>query len=221
MPETATLVLTAIFALGALAGLIYVLIKLAKEQGGLHAFLGFIFPPYAFIWGWINARRLEMLDIMAFWTFVGIASIAFPLVIGVTSVVRLGDELLQNTPEVFESLDTLDFSDGPVGDEPIFRGSIGPGQQTQGLIDDLFAIDEWTFNGQAGQTVSILCAPVVGSDTDPRIHIYAPSGELVAVDDDGGQDVSALVSNLTLAESGTYRILVDVFSTGPYVLSLN
>ncbi len=65
---------------------IYVLIKLFQEKGALHALLGFFCSLYPFIWGWMNASRLEMRDVMLFWTIVAvfgiIVQILFPMAMG-------------------------------------------------------------------------------------------------------------------------------------------
>ena len=47
---------------------IMVLIKLFQEKGVLHGILGLICGLYTFIWGWINADRLGIKNIMLGWT---------------------------------------------------------------------------------------------------------------------------------------------------------
>ena len=69
-------------ALASLVGLasfvcgIMVLIKLFKEKGALHGILGilscFLYP---FIWGWMNAGRLNIKNLMIAWTVLWIASV--------------------------------------------------------------------------------------------------------------------------------------------------
>jgi uncharacterized membrane protein HdeD (DUF308 family) len=55
---------------------IMVLIKLFKEKGALHGILGIISCLiYPFIWGWINAGRLNIKNIMIIWTVCWIASV--------------------------------------------------------------------------------------------------------------------------------------------------
>jgi len=54
---------------------IIVLIKLFQEKGILHGILGFICGLYTFIWGWMNATRLGIKNIMIIWTLLIIASI--------------------------------------------------------------------------------------------------------------------------------------------------
>lgn len=70
--------LESLFALLSAACFLYVLFRLGQEKGGGHAILGFLFPVYPYVWGWANGRRLEILDIMGFWTVITLFSIAFP-----------------------------------------------------------------------------------------------------------------------------------------------
>lgn len=207
MRLTGSAILTAVFTLAVTITSIYMLYRIAKDKGGTQAVLGFLFPPYLYIWGWINARRLEIMDIMIFWTFVSAAAVAFPLLMGFSAAAQLP------APAGF---------DGPASSasDVTFRGSIGRGTQVQGRIDDLFAVDEWTFSGTTGEQVSIWCAPMAGSDTDPRINLLDPGGQVIASDDDGGGGKTASISSVTLPSSGSYTIQVDVWFTGPYILAI-
>jgi hypothetical protein len=144
---------------------------------------------------------------MIFWTIISIAAVAFPTLMGVRAVVNAD-------PATFEG-STIGFME-----ESVARGSISPGSQATGRIDDLFGVEEWTLNGAAGQSVTIWCSPASGSETDPRIKVLDPNGNEIASDDDSGGDYSALISNLVLPSTGTYRIQVDVWSTGPYVIGV-
>jgi hypothetical protein len=144
---------------------------------------------------------------MAFWTFVSIAIVAFPTVMGLRAVTNV---------------EPLSVDSATVGftDDTILRGPISQGSPVHGRIDDLFAVEQWTLNATADQRVPIWCAPVAGSETDPRIQVLDPSGLEVASDDDGRGDRTAMIRNLVLPSSGINRILVDVWFTGPYVLGI-
>ena len=146
----ASTILTAIFGLGTFLCSVYLLYLLLREKGGLHALLGFFFPPYAYVWGWINAGRLQIVDVMIFWTIISIAAVAFPTVMGVRAVVNA---------------DSAAFESSTIGfvDQGVARGSISPGSQATGRIDDLFGVDEWSLNGAAGQCVTIWCSKASGS----------------------------------------------------------
>jgi hypothetical protein len=70
--------------LGGIAGLgsfvcfVIVLIKLFQEKGVLHGILGIITCGiYPFIWGWINAGRLNVQTIMMVWTACWVVSFLF------------------------------------------------------------------------------------------------------------------------------------------------
>jgi hypothetical protein len=68
-------ILNAVVGLGCLICFIMVLIKLFQENGVLHGILGLICGLYTFIWGWINATRLNIKNIMMIWTLLIIVSI--------------------------------------------------------------------------------------------------------------------------------------------------
>jgi hypothetical protein len=59
-----------------------VLIKMFQDAGLLHGILGLICGLYAFIWGWINADRVGIKNIMMIWTLLGIISIVLGFVGG-------------------------------------------------------------------------------------------------------------------------------------------
>ncbi len=63
--------MTALYFLGAIGGLIcaiMVLIQLGKAKGALHVILGILCGFYPFIWGWMNAKALNLSKIMIAWT---------------------------------------------------------------------------------------------------------------------------------------------------------
>ena len=68
-------ILGLILWLGCLICFIMVLIKLFQENGVLHGILGLICGLYTFIWGWLNANRLNIKNIMIIWTLLIIVSI--------------------------------------------------------------------------------------------------------------------------------------------------
>jgi len=54
--------------LGCLVCAIIVLVKLFQNEGALKGILGFICGLYTYIWGWMNATRLGIKNIMIIWT---------------------------------------------------------------------------------------------------------------------------------------------------------
>lgn len=65
-----------------IACFIYVLIKLFQDKGALHGILGLICSLYTFIWGWMNAGRLNLKNIMIIWTLVIILQIIVNIAFG-------------------------------------------------------------------------------------------------------------------------------------------
>lgn len=65
-----------------IACFIMVLIKLFQDKGALHGILGLICSLYTFIWGWMNAGRLNIKNIMIVWTLVIILQIIVNVVFG-------------------------------------------------------------------------------------------------------------------------------------------
>ena len=61
-------ILAYVALIGAIICQILVLIKLFQQKGALHGILGIICGLYPFIWGWINATRLNIKNIMLGWT---------------------------------------------------------------------------------------------------------------------------------------------------------
>jgi hypothetical protein len=53
---------------GCLVCAIAVLVKLFQTEGALKGILGLICGLYTYIWGWINANRLGIRNIMLIWT---------------------------------------------------------------------------------------------------------------------------------------------------------
>jgi hypothetical protein len=65
---TVLTILAVVAAIGSIICWIMVLIKLFQEKGVLHGILGIICALYPFIWGWMNAGRLNIKNVMIIWT---------------------------------------------------------------------------------------------------------------------------------------------------------
>jgi len=61
-------ILAQLVGLGSLVCFVMVVIKLFKEKGALHGILGILCGLYTFIWGWMNAGRLGVKNIMLIWS---------------------------------------------------------------------------------------------------------------------------------------------------------
>jgi len=75
-------ILGMLVGLGCLICWIIVLIKLFQNEGALKGILGIICPLYTFIWGWMNATRLSIKNIMMIWTLLVIVSIIINVMTG-------------------------------------------------------------------------------------------------------------------------------------------
>ena len=64
---------------------IIVLIKLFQNEGALKGILGLICSLYTFIWGWMNANRLGIRNIMLIWTALIILGIILNVIGGATA----------------------------------------------------------------------------------------------------------------------------------------
>jgi len=61
-------ILSFVGGIGSLICLILVLIKMFPAEGALKGILAIICSLYAFIWGWINASRFNLKNVMMAWT---------------------------------------------------------------------------------------------------------------------------------------------------------
>jgi hypothetical protein len=57
-----------VLSLGCVVCFVIVLIKLFQNEGALKGILGLICGLYTFIWGWMNATKLNIKNIMLIWT---------------------------------------------------------------------------------------------------------------------------------------------------------
>lgn len=67
--------LAIVVGIGSLVCFIVVLIKLFQNEGALKGILGLICSLYTFIWGWMNADRLNIKQLMMIWTGLILGSI--------------------------------------------------------------------------------------------------------------------------------------------------
>ena len=214
--------MTIVLLLVNVAAALYMLVQLHRAKGIGHGILGFLFPPYLYVWGWMNGSSdtggfFRNRDMMLFWTFVIVLALGFQgLVFAGGLLTAVGQMQLPESPGGLEG--------GPVSlpsGSSLHRGSITFGAEVTDDLTGLFEPHDWTLSGEAGQQVTIRCAPRSGAPTDPYLELISPGGQVLAQDDDGGGGKAALISGYTLPASGTYTIRVDVWATGPYTLSLD
>ncbi|MBL8130537.1 MAG: PPC domain-containing protein [Anaerolineae bacterium] len=82
------------------------------------------------------------------------------------------------------------------------------------------ARDRWTFQGAAGDVVTIT---LTSSDFDALLELYGPRDEGLDEDDDSAGNSNARITSFRLSESGVFTIVVRAYlesMTGAYLLSL-
>ncbi|MBA2704476.1 MAG: hypothetical protein H0U60_11555 [Blastocatellia bacterium] len=72
--------------LGCAISFIVVLIKLFQNEGLLKGILGIICGLYTFVWGWMNANRYGIKNVMMIWTLLLIISIILNFAFGVSMI---------------------------------------------------------------------------------------------------------------------------------------
>ena len=78
--------LAMLVGIGCLICFIIVLIKLFQNEGALKGILGIICALYAFIWGWMNADKLGVRNIMMIWSLLVIVQLVLNFVFGVAMI---------------------------------------------------------------------------------------------------------------------------------------
>ena len=91
------------------------------------------------------------------------------------------------------------------------NGELNPAKSSV-LPSDSSLYDEYSFEGQAGQTVVVA---VESSEFDTYLAIFNSKGELLAENDDVTQQNSNSELTVTLSESGRYRVIVNAYDAPP------
>lgn len=92
------------------------------------------------------------------------------------------------------------------------RGTLAPDFTQTATLEFYGARDRWLIGLQAGDVVTIYLKRVDNTTTfDPMVELVAPGGESLAFDDDSGGDNNALITDLTVTETGLYSIHVAGF----------
>ena len=68
--------------LGSIICWIMVLIQMFKNAGALHGIIGILCSLYAFIWGWMNAGKLGIKNLMMAWTAILVLYIILSIAFG-------------------------------------------------------------------------------------------------------------------------------------------
>ncbi len=103
------------------------------------------------------------------------------------------------------------------GHDTVLVSEIAPGGNVEGTVAQPFDAHNWEFAGRQGQTVTIR---VTGQgETDPRVTLFGPDGQVLSENDDSGGTLNSLLQ-ATLPADGRYTIRVTVWVVGPYTLAL-
>lgn len=98
-------------------------------------------------------------------------------------------------------------------------GQIGRGETVDGTLDP-GTRDRWTFQGEAGEQVSI----VMTSDVfDTYLELYGPDSQMLTYNDDAGSTRRSEISDFVLPATGSYLIVARGYSGsvgGAYTLEL-
>ncbi|MGL5081899.1 MAG: DVUA0089 family protein [Microcoleaceae cyanobacterium] len=98
------------------------------------------------------------------------------------------------------------------------EGSLNSGDAV--LPSDGSLYDEYTFEGQAGQSVTIR---IDSPDFDPYVALFGPNGRLVAENDDASRVDKNAGITVTLPMAGVYRVVVNAYDNtgrGQYLLTV-
>lgn len=108
--------------------------------------------------------------------------------------------------------------DGGDGYDTTYVGSTAIGASVVDSIPSIIEAHNWQFYGAAGDDIAIR-ADAIG-ESDPRITLIGPGGNVIDSDDDSGGDLSAYLL-ATLTEDGIYTVRVDMWSSGDFALSID
>jgi hypothetical protein len=107
------------------------------------------------------------------------------------------------------------------------QGSLTVGDCTNPIDQDGTLVDLYTFNGTAGQQVSITMTTAAPGNVDPYLYLIQPNGDQIAEDDNGGGGSTAHIPTNgqfgRLPMTGTYIIVANTTlpsQSGNYNLTL-
>lgn len=101
---------------------------------------------------------------------------------------------------------------------PVDAPAIAYGEIKEGELSEPGAVDEWVFNANVGERVSIM----LNSSFDSYLELLNASGELVASNDDSGNSLAAALLDVQLSQTGPHIVRVRGYDgqTGSYALAL-
>lgn len=120
-------------------------------------------------------------------------------------------EMALAAPDFYERMTLIELN--PV-DGTIDLGETVPVAMDYGTVARL------TFEGQAGQQVTITARDSLGDGVDPLLVLLDADGTPVVGNDDGGGELDALINNFELPEAGTYTAVIS-HANGGFVGTIN
>ncbi|HEX9919856.1 MAG TPA: pre-peptidase C-terminal domain-containing protein, partial [Pyrinomonadaceae bacterium] len=114
----------------------------------------------------------------------------------------------------------------PINFNETKTGTLSAGDCVNEIENDNTFVDHYTFNGTAGQQISITMTGVSGN-INPYLYLLSPSGVILANDDNGGGGLAARIVPGTafgrLPATGTYTIVANTLlasQSGNYSITL-
>jgi len=116
----------------------------------------------------------------------------------------------------------ITYGDGSTRQD-VERGLIAPDQAVQADISRRGLRDLWTVELHTGDVISAAASAAPGSTLDPILELVPTDDEdnILAIDDNNGGGVNALISNLRITEGGLYVLRVKAAgaaTVGSYTL---
>ncbi len=133
---------------------------------------------------------------------------------------QMVEQLMTVAPEFEELMGTITAmpGGGVLSGDVNQRGSIEYGQTVRATVDT-FDDDAWTFQGSAGDRVTIQ-VNATDNRLDPEVYLLNASNQQLGYDDDGGSTANNSELVVTLPANGTHTIRVSAFGQGDYELIL-
>lgn len=105
---------------------------------------------------------------------------------------------------------TMEGPSAPFTDEiTLYAAPLSHEAALQGAITKAEPLFFFAFQANAGDTVDLT---LESTDFDTLLHVFAPGGQRLAVDDDGGERTNSALSDLEIPQDGAYLVMVtEVF----------
>jgi hypothetical protein len=92
-------------------------------------------------------------------------------------------------------------------------GELEYGVEVFGTISDQDYEDRWTFEGRAGEEISLILEATSGSVLDPYLQILDSGGAELASNDDSGYSPNSRIEGFVLPADGTYTVVATRYGT--------